>query len=631
MKQILKIVNTFYGEIMKHIKRLLLLLIIFLIITSLTYFISYLLPSFKMIHNNEINIYDRNDKLIMQTTYDLEGSYLTYEQINPDFVYAFIASEDEDFNSHIGFSIKGLFRALYNNTFNGTTQGGSTISQQLARSLFLDNSQSIIRKIKEAFYTISLETHYEKKQIIEQYLNCIYLGHNIYGIEHASFYYFNKTNTKLSLDEVCLIVGIASAPNLYAPDIDYQKALLRRNYVLKRLKQTKYISETTYLELINKQTIMNYGDLSFKNPITPFYFYLKNLLNKYHLDTKTIKAQGINIYTTIDYEIQNYLYQNVLEYAPNDESEISAIIMKANSSDVLAMIGGYDLNNQYNRALNATRPMGSTIKPLLYYLALKAGMNPTTFLDCQKKDFHINGYEIYSPSNATNKYATHKINMIEAIGLSDNIYATKTLLFVGFDNFEKLLNRFDINDLCVPSSALGVCETTLLKITSIYNCFASLGLYYQPRIVKKIETLDKTLLYKQNILAQRILDRPYVFILNQLLRAPFDKNLIDYTKPTLLNYQTNNYFAAKTGTDNYNSYTIGYNPLYTIGVWCGTDDNSPLNYTNISKKIFQEMANTITSTNYWYQPPSYIEIKNINPITGENSLQGSIYWEIKKS
>ena len=593
------------------------------ILCSLTYMVIGLLPKAKMIHNNEITIYDKNDNIIMQTTYDLEGKYLTLEEINPDFIAAFIASEDENFNKHLGFSIQGIIRAIYNNIFNDTTQGGSTITQQLARSLFLDNKQSFKRKVIEAIYTISLETHYEKKDILEQYLNSIYLGHNLYGIEHASQYYFNKTNTDLSLDEVCLIVGIASAPNSFAPDINYDLSIQRRNYVLKRLYQIKYIEQKKYQKLISTITKINIKNITYQNPATPFYFYLKNFLRNNSLDDKKILAKGLKIYTTIDYDIQKELYESVASYAPNDNSEISVIIMKANSGDILAMMGGYNLDNQFNRAINAIRPMGSTIKPLLYYLALKCGLEPTTFLDCSKKDFHINGYETYSPTNASNKYAKNKINMIEAIGLSDNIYATKTLLLVGLNNFANLLKNFNIEGDCVPASALGVNESSMINITNIYNCFASLGIYYTPRIVKRIFTLDDQLLYNQKTIAIKKLEKPYVLVLNQMLRAPFDRNLIDYTNPTLINYQTNNYFAAKTGTDKSNSYTIGFNPLYTIGVWTGTDNNEPLSYTNISKKIFQDMANKITTNNFWYNPPNYIEIKIINPITANNTIKKS--------
>ena len=183
---------------MKMIKKLLFFLTSLLICISLVYLVCYLIPAPKMNKSNEIAIYDKDDELITTFRYDVEDNYLKIDEINEDFLICFLVSEDQEFYEHHGFSIKGIVRALINNIKTNSTQGGSTISQQLARSLFLNNEKSIIRKIKEAFITIQLETHYEKIDIIEQYLNNIYLGHNVYGIESASKYYFNKTNMDLT-------------------------------------------------------------------------------------------------------------------------------------------------------------------------------------------------------------------------------------------------------------------------------------------------------------------------------------------------------------------------------------------------------------------------------------------------
>ena len=620
MKQNINFVNTFFGESMKIVKKIVFFLLSLFIVICLLYFVCYLIPSPQMMRSNEIILYDKNDEEVMITHFENEDKYLEINEINEEFIYAFIASEDESFYNHIGFSLKGIFRALYSNITSNSTQGGSTISQQLARSLFLDNEKSIVRKIKEALLTIRLETHYDKQEIIEQYLNTIYLGHNIYGIEQASNYYFNKSNTELSLDEVCMIVGIANAPNINAPDINYDNAIIRRNYVLERLYKLEYINNIDYIKYLNKETIMNYNKITHKNIVTPYFFYTKNLLNNLGLYTKKVLAKGLKVYTTIDYDIQKSLYDNINQYCPNDNSQISSVVMDSHSGDVLAMIGSYDLNDEYNRAILSSRPIGSTIKPLLYYLALKCGMSPDTYMSCNQMTFNIKGYEPYTPTNASNSYSSKKINMIEAIGLSDNIYATKTLLYVGFENFEKILSLYDIDINCVPSSALGVDETSLLNLVSIYNSFSTLGTYYYPRIIRKITDSSGTILYINNTKAKKVLDKPYVYLLNQMLLAPFDKNLTSYTTPTLLNYQTNFHYAAKTGTDNYNSYAIGYNPTYTIGVWTGTDNNEPFRYKNISKKVFQKTANEITNKNLWYNPPSYIKEIDIN---------SSKYWVFK--
>lgn len=607
---------------MKNIKNIIYFLTSLLICVCLVYLVCYLIPAPKINKSNQITIYDKNENIIVQTQNDLPGKYLKIDEINEDFLYAFVASEDENFYNHIGFSFKGIFRALINNVTKDDKQGGSSISQQLSRSLFLDNDKSVVRKIKEALITIRLETHYDKKTILEQYLNNIYLGHNIYGIEQASLYYFNKTNKELALDEVCTIVGIANAPNLNAPDINLNNAISRRNYVLKRLLETSYINNETYNHFFNKKTVININKIEINSCFSHIFYYVKNKLDSLNLNNKKVLANGLKIYTSIDADIQKTLVNTINNINPNDNSQISSVIMKTKSNDILAMVGSYDLRDQYNRALNAKRPIGSTVKPLLYYLALKSGLKPTTSMNCKKMSFNIEGYDVYSPTNATNTYANNKLNMVKAIGLSDNIYATKTLLYVGINNLSKLFKYFDMDFKCVPSSALGVDEMTLVDLVSIYNCFASLGTYYEPKIINKILDENGKLLYMDESKSKKVLQKPYVFVLNQLLLAPFDKNLIDYTSPTLLNYQTNNLFAAKTGTDSFNSYAIGYNPKYTIGVWSGTDLNEPFNYKNISKRVFQQIANQISDKNYWYNPPSYIEKININ---------SSIYWQIKES
>ena len=629
MKQNFNFVNTFYGDSVKNVKKIIFFLLTLSICVGLVYFISYLFPAKKMGESNVITIYDRNNEILIQTHYDVEGNYLKLEEINEDFIYAFIASEDEYFYNHLGFSFKGISRAIFNNLLNKDSQGGSTISQQLSRTLFLDNEKSIVRKIKEAIITLNLETHYDKKEILEQYLNSIFLGHNLYGVEAASKYYFSSSNKELQIDEIAMIVGITNAPNINAPDINYDNAIKRRNYVLKRLYKIGYITQEILNENLRKETIIKINKINFINPSMHIFYYVKNQLETLGYNNKKILARGINVYTTIDKKTQEKLYEIVSKNNPKNNSEIASIIMKSNSSDILAFIGGYNLDDQYNRAIYSKRPMGSTIKPLLYYLALLSKLNPDTYFDCKKTTFNIKGYDPYSPNNATNKYASKPINMIEAIGLSDNIYATKTLLYVGFDNFKRLLKMFNIDTNIVPSSALGVDETSLLNLTAIYNTFASLGTYYKPRIITYIETKDKTKLYKKSQEANSKLRKPYVFILNQLLTAPFDEKLIDYTRPTLINYKSKYKFSAKTGSDDFNSYAIAYNPNYVISVWSGTDNNEVFTTKNISKQVFKEIANSIETTNYWYNPPSYIEQRKINPITCKYSNTGSIYWFFK--
>lgn len=620
------IVNTFNGDTMNIIKKTMFFLFSFFIFVCLVVFVCNLIPKPLLDKSNNIVIYDYEGNELIKTHYELIGEYVEITDINENFLICFVASEDENFYNHHGFSFIGIIRAIYNNIKNDTTTGGSTITQQLARSVFLDNEKTITRKVKEAFITLRLELHYDKGKILEQYLNNIYLGHNIYGIQQASRYYFNKDNLDLSLDEVALIVGIANAPNINAPDINYDNAISRRNYVLKRLLDNKLINNSEYERLLKIKTKVNINKDQFDDINMSLVYYVKNKLSELKLNDKKLLASGLNIYTTIDSKIQKQIFDIACKNNPKDNSEIAIIILKPNSSDVLALLGGYNKDNQYNRAIYANRPIGSTIKPLLYYLALRCNMNPLTYFMCNQKEFKVEGFEPYTPTNASNTYANKKINMIEAIGLSDNVYATKTLLYVGFDNFTKMLKMFDVDINCVVSSALGVDELSLIKLASIYNTFASLGNYHSPRIISKITDNNGNTLYKNSGKNVKLLDKTTTLILNQLLTSPFDYNLIDYTHPTLLNYKPKTTFAAKTGSNEYNSYVIGYNPLYTIAIWTGTDNNEVYYSKNVSKKVFKEIANTINIENIWYLPNDEINVVRINPITGDKDSNGSIYW-----
>ena len=614
---------------MKMIKKTMFFLFILFIFTCVVIYAISFFPKIHLGKSNDITIYDKNEKVLVSKHYEKEGKYLKLDEIHEDFLMCFIASEDQYFYEHNGFSIKGMIRALLNNLTSSSTQGGSTITQQLSRSLFLNNEKSILRKIKEAIITINLEKNYDKKEIIEQYLNTIYLGHDIHGIEQASIYYFNKTNKKLSLDEMALIAGIANAPNINAPDINYDNAINRRNYVLKRLYELNYINVNLYQKLINKKTIIDINKQANQNINNHLFYYVKNKLIDLNIYNYDILSKGINVYTTIDDSIQNNTYQIISKHNRNDGSQISTIIIEPNTGNVLSIFGSYDIDDEYNRAIYSKRPIGSTIKPLLYYLALKCNMSPFTELSCNKKTFYVKGFEPYSPTNATNKYAKNKINMIKAIGLSDNIYATKTLLYVGFDNFERLLKAFNIDIDCVLSSALGVDELSLLDLSAIYNCFASLGTYYYPRIITKITDSFGNILYQHSIKSKTILEKHYVKVINQLLTAPFDENLIDYTTPTLLNYQTKTTFAAKTGSNQSNSYTIGFNPKYTIAVWNGTDDNTYLENSTISKSIFKDLADSINDINIWYYPSNNMGIYHVFNNNSQNNGKSSTYWYIK--
>ena len=346
--------------------------------------------------------------------------------------------------------------------------------------------------------------------------------------------------------------------------------------------------------------------------------------------TKENLVKGLEIQTSFDYHISSKIYE-ILQYYKNEKNQVSVVVMEPNTGNVLSLFGGWDYEeSSYNRATSSYRQIASTIKPLIYYLALNSGFTPTTKLMSKPTTFFIKDYGEYSPSNNNDIYPNDEITMIQALGVSDNIYAVKTSLILGLENIANILKSFGINNVdIVPSLALGSVSTTPLNLATIYNTFASEGHYNSPSFIKEVRDSYGNILYKQKSNGYQKLNKDETIILNQLLRAPFDSKIKSYTSPTMLNYQTSTLYAAKTGTSDSDSWTIGYNPNYTILVWVGTDDNSFLANASLSRKIFQEIAESISTNNIWYETTKNIQIKRVNPISGNYSLSGSLYYFAK--
>ena len=353
-----------------------------------------------------------------------------------------------------------------------------------------------------------------------------------------------------------------------------------------------------------------------------------NIYNKHNL------LKGLKIYTNFDYTIFNNVNDSILKYSNElTDIETSIVILEPNTSNVLTIIGGKDYNNSnLNRSYFSNRQVGSLIKPLLYYLGLINGYSPLTKIESKKTTFNIENYGVYSPKNYNDNYPNRKITMIEAIGTSDNIYAIKLGLTLGSENFKNAIGFFTENEInALPSLFLGSNEMTLLELARMYNTFASLGDYYTSNFYNKVTDFnDKELDLKGNSKHTYLLKK-YTIVLNQLLLAPFDKNRNKNNKPTMINYQTNVKYSAKSGSTNSDSYVIGYNPNFTIAVWCGNDEGEEINKSPV-KKIFQSIANKLSKLKeeIWYEPSKNVIAKKIDPISGLFDENGSIYYLIRK-
>ena len=581
---------------MKTVKRIGKISIICILICSFMYLSLYLVAHItKKLDINTANgyyLYDTSGNLINGAS----DKWIKLSDISPYLVSATIAIEDKNFYNHQGFDYLRIMKSLYINIVNKKTlQGASTITQQYAKNLFLTFDKTWERKLKEAWLTIQLESQYSKDEILEGYLNTINYG-GVYGIENASYYYFNKSAKDLNLSEASILAGIPKSPTNYSPILNYDKSKNRQKIVLSAMANNNYITEKEENDAYN--TKLN------------FYGYLENK----NLDTI------------------RYFKDSVMD-------ELKTLNLP---SSILAIAGGKDYSkSQYNRALYSKRQVGSTLKPFLYYSALENGFTESTTFTSEETTFVFSNNKTYSPANYNNKYGNKNITMAAAIAYSENIYAVKTHLFLGEETLVEMLKRVGISSKleAIPSLALGTNEITLKDMIQAYSTFASLGYKTKPHFIKRIEDKNGNILYEYKEKSEQILNSSLVYIINEILTSTYNYNFIDYNYPTcydIANKLTHKY-SIKTGTTDTDHLIFGYNKDIVVGIWSGYDDNR---YTEASDgKVIKNIWVDIMENYFkdkktsWYDIPSNVVGVLMNPVNGtiadENSDKATMFYYIK--
>lgn len=600
----------------------------------------YIYAYFDKLELNEkkasITIYDVYGDVLYESNFKKNMRWIKIEEIPDKVKDAFISVEDKRFSSHVGFDPIRMVKALGNNVKNkgGIMEGGSTITQQYAKNLFLSNEQTISRKVEEFFYAARLEMQYSKDDILEGYLNTIYYGHGIYGIEGASQFFFDKELDQLSTAEIAMLVGIPNGPSIYSPYISMENAKNRQELILQVLYNNAEINkdqmETAKTEEIKLSTGEN------KDEFGNDEYYIDSVINELQNRDDLDLSSELHVYTYYDPNIQKQLSTAVHDQTNiEDDLQVSGVIIQPFTGNIMALSGGKDYTlSQYNRAINSQRQVASTIKPLLYYTALQQGFTPSSTFKSEPSTFKIDEKTTYSPTNYSQKYPNKDISMINAISLSDNIYAVKTHLFLGEDALSNALHDFGITQAKPDVSlALGTVNMSILEISKVYNTFASEGLYTQPGFISNITDEKGDIIYKREVKPKRLLDRDDTLILNQMLTSTYDSKNISHTVPTLIDTIPDIKVGGKSGTSEWDSLVVGFNPDYTIGVWCGYDDNRELEkkYYSVSKKIWQQTFNSLFEgkEGSWYQPSDRIVRKLVDPISGEEDKNGSEYWYLR--
>ena len=608
---------------------------IIIIILSL-YAYAFITPKFNINTSKSITYYDKYGNDLFQERE--KNDYVELSNINDYVKNAIFSIEDKNFYNHKGFDYLRIAKAMFVNIKSKKIkEGASTISQQYIKNLYLTFDKTWERKIQEALLTLELETHYSKNEILEGYLNTIDFGAGNYGIKEASKYYFNKEPKDLTLAEASIIVGIPKNPSYYNPVTHYKNAKDRQKDVLSSMVKNKLIT-TDDMNKAYDEELKFYGKND-KVELSSIYYYkdavLKELSNIKEIPSSLLDMEGLKIYTNLDKDVQKNLENNVDREMKDTTLQVASVVIMPTNGKIVALIGGKDYSvSQYNRAYSSKRQVGSTIKPFLYYSALENGFTPSSTFLSERTTFNL-GDTMYSPRNAGNIYANKNISMLSAIAYSDNIYAMKTHLFLGTDMLSKTIKRVGIKTEVKEnaSSALGTTEINMIDFSNGFITLANEGKHESPHLIEKVTDNTGKILYEYKYNEDYVLNKKYVYILNNLLTSTYNYSLINYTSPTLVSIgnELKGKYAAKSGSTSTDYWTVGYNKDYLMIVWAGNDDNTDVKSkdSKITKKIW---AKTITSIkdnkNEWYDIPKGITAASINSISGDPNSNGFVcYYE----
>jgi penicillin-binding protein 1A len=490
------------------------------------------------------------------------GRWLPYDQIPPDMRAAIISTEDRRFRSHIGVDPIGIARSIEVRISSGHwRQGGSTITQQLARNIFLTNNRTFVRKIKEGILALALERKFTKDQILELYLNRVYFGGGAYGIDAASRKFFGHGADHLSLGEAAIIAGLVKAPSNYSPTADVEAARDRSGVVLDTMAKNGFITPeeaaaANPADVRIQQTTNNNSVRYFTDWALP---QLDTLIDQ--------TTDPIDVWTTLDPGMQMAADKAIRANAPDGAQ--GALVAIDRDGAVRALVGGKDyVSSIYDRATQAQRQPGSAFKLFVYLSALESGMKPTdTIVD---EPVTIDGW---SPRNDTRTYSG-PVTLREAFSRSINTISAKIGQQVGFSTIADMARRFGLTTAIstYPAMVLGTSDVRLIEMTRAFASVANNGVAVTPYGIRRVVTADGRLLYQHEADDSRVLVAPWVAAeMTDLLQSAV-------LSGTGAAAQIGRPVAGKTGTtqSNRDGWFIGFSSGLTTGVWMGRDDSKPI-------------------------------------------------------
>jgi penicillin-binding protein 1A len=496
--------------------------------------------------------------------------------ISPDLVDAVLATEDRRFYQHQGIDPLGVSRAMIINLLHGDIrEGGSTLSQQLARTLYLTNERSWIRKLREAAIALQLEHHFNKRQILALYLNNAYFGEGAYGAEAASRVYFNKSAVNLTLNEAATLAGLIQAPSRYNPFVNESAARQRRNQVLDNLIDTDKLSIKT-VESIKHLPVRVKEESRRLSQVDQAPYFNRNVLHEttdlLEISEEDFWRGGYRVRTTLNLRAQKLAERHMsklLSWKANQGPTQGALISLDNRNRIIAYVGGKDFNQyQYDHVRQAHRQAGSLFKVLVYASAFQHGLTPTSMYGDTPISFGR-----WSPHNYDRRHHGH-MTLTRALVESNNVVAVKVLQDIQPENVIRLAHEMGIQSSLSPnlSLALGAADVTLEEMTGAFSVLRAHGIYRQPYTIEKIEDEHGHLLFENRFTEHGILNRTVRDSMVAIMRKVLQEGTGRAAQlPAHISMDT----AGKTGTsDGYrDAWFVGFTPDITTGVWVGNDDN----------------------------------------------------------
>lgn len=516
--------------------------------------------------------YSTDDEVIKTfTAYKFEK--VDIKDVPDNIKNAIIATEDKNFYHHRGYDPVGLARSMVVNIASGKmSQGASTITQQLARILFLSNEKTFDRKIKEFIVSARIEKTIPKDKILEMYLNNVYLGSGAYGVAGASQIYFNKPLKDLTLAEAALLAGLPQAPSVYSPYNDKKLALERRDQVLGRMYKMRYITRQEYDAAKDEKLRLNPNpDIYSLNRAPYFVDYAMKELEELGFDETEISQGGYKVTTTLNYKAQKAAEDAVIKnLGAGGKNQAAVFSFSPITGEIYVYIGGKNYGkSQYDRITQAVRPPGSSFKPLVYAAAIEKGWGPNDMME--DTPVTINGW---SPHNYGNKYRG-QMPLFMGLMLSSNVMAARLIQDVGVRSVIGIARSLGITtpieyDMTI---ALGSNGVKLYEMTIAYGAFANGGFKVKPYAIEQVETSRGKVIYQApKTRVMKVLNMNTAAVVTAMLKTVIENGTgraANIGKPS----------AAKTGTtdDNKDASFYGYTPDVVTGIWVGNDDNTKTN------------------------------------------------------